>query len=112
MGADSRTSTGSYIANRVSDKITQISDHIFCCRSGSAADTQAISDIVKNLIAQHSITNGEEATVEVAANIFKSFCYEYIYGFCDAEYREGMNREECCTFVTRALSLAMGRDGS
>lgn len=37
---------GSYIANRVSDKVSQISDRIFMLRSGSAADTQAVADIV------------------------------------------------------------------
>uniref|UniRef100_A0A0A9YU69 Proteasome subunit beta type-6 n=1 Tax=Lygus hesperus TaxID=30085 RepID=A0A0A9YU69_LYGHE len=40
LGADSRTSTGTYVANRVSDKLTPLHDKIFCCRSGSAADTQ------------------------------------------------------------------------
>lgn len=35
-----------YIANRVTDKLTPIHDRIFCCRSGSAADTQAIADAV------------------------------------------------------------------
>lgn len=50
LGADSRTTTGSYIANRVSDKITPISDKVYCCRSGSAADTQAISDIVRYVL--------------------------------------------------------------
>merc|ERR1711991_85842 len=48
MGADSRTTTGSYIANRVSDKIQQVHDRIFCCRSGSAADTQALAYIVRD----------------------------------------------------------------
>lgn len=47
LGADSRTTTGTYIANRVSDKITPMTSSIFCCRSGSAADTQAISDYVR-----------------------------------------------------------------
>ncbi len=47
IGADSRTSSGAYVANRVSDKLTEISDQIYCCRSGSSADTQAIADIVK-----------------------------------------------------------------
>lgn len=47
MGADSRTTTGAYIANRVTDKLTKVTDYIYCCRSGSAADTQAIADIVK-----------------------------------------------------------------
>ena len=35
-----------YVANRFTDKLTKITDHIYCCRSGSAADTQAIADIV------------------------------------------------------------------
>jgi 20S proteasome subunit beta 1 len=52
VGADSRVSTGTYIANRVSDKIAQISDHIFVCRSGSAADTQALTDYVKYYLNQ------------------------------------------------------------
>lgn len=58
--------SSSYIANRVTDKLTkvvlfflltpprfrlpsvapQITDYIYCCRSGSAAHTQAVADIV------------------------------------------------------------------
>ena len=52
VGADSRVSTGTYVANRVSDKIAQISEHIFVCRSGSAADTQALTDYVKYYLNQ------------------------------------------------------------
>ena len=33
--------------NRVTDKLTPVTDRIYCCRSGSAADTQCIADIVK-----------------------------------------------------------------
>ena len=40
IGADSRTSMGSYVANRVTDKLTPVTDSIFACRSGSASDTQ------------------------------------------------------------------------
>ena len=75
LGADSRTSTGSYIANRVADKvgvqyltvcamqssrslhfvmaaacamqITPLADKVYILRSGSAADTQAISGYVQ-----------------------------------------------------------------
>jgi 20S proteasome subunit beta 1 len=52
LGADSRVSTGTYVANRISDKIAQISEHIFVCRSGSAADTQALTDYVKHFLNQ------------------------------------------------------------
>ncbi len=53
LGADSRTSSGSYVANRVSDKIVPIHDYVWACRSGSAADTQAVSDNVKFYINSH-----------------------------------------------------------
>jgi hypothetical protein len=36
---------GTYISNRTSDKIAALADHVYLCRSGSAADTQAVSDI-------------------------------------------------------------------
>ncbi|TXG62384.1 hypothetical protein EZV62_013747 [Acer yangbiense] len=44
LGADSRTSTGMYVANRASDKITELTDNVYVCRSGSAADSQIVSD--------------------------------------------------------------------
>ena len=158
LGADSRTSTGSYVANRVSDKLTEVHDTIYCCRSGSAADTQAISDIVRYQLASHGVTLGEKKKpqVKTAATLFRKFCYDYkdqlmagiivagwdevnggqvysvpiggtmvrqpysiggsgstfIYAYCDATYKPGMTGEECRTFVKKALSLAMSRDGS
>jgi len=156
VGADSRTTTGSYIANRVTDKLTQVSDHIFCCRSGSAADTQAIADIVHYNLQLLAAQEGEEPTVQKAANLFQQLVYQnkdalsagiivggydkynggsvysiplggslhkqpfciggsgstYIYGFCDAEYKENMTKDECIDFVKRSVALAMSRDGS
>ena len=32
IGADSRTSMGTWVANRVTDKLTPVTDNIFCCR--------------------------------------------------------------------------------
>lgn len=54
LGADSRTSTGSYVASRYSDKLVQLSDHIFTGRSGSAADTQILTDYVRYYLQQMS----------------------------------------------------------
>nr|XP_023020209.1 proteasome subunit beta type-6 [Leptinotarsa decemlineata] len=77
IGADSRTTTGAYIANRVTDKLTKVTDHIYCCRSGSAADTQAIADIVSYHLNFHGMELGEEPLVEVGAAIFRELCYNY-----------------------------------
>ncbi|KAE8786501.1 Proteasome subunit beta type-6 [Hordeum vulgare] len=35
LAADSRTSTGMYVANRASDKTSQLTDNVYVCRSGS-----------------------------------------------------------------------------
>ena len=75
IGADSRTSTGAYIANRVSDKVTAIDDRIYVCRSGSAADTQAISDYVTYFMAGHKMEMGKAPKVQTAANVFRELCY-------------------------------------
>ncbi|KAJ5213348.1 Peptidase T1A proteasome beta-subunit [Penicillium cf. viridicatum] len=76
LGADSRTTTGAYIANRVTDKLTQVHDTIWCCRSGSAADTQAVADIVSYHLNMYGVTNAQAPTTQVAASLFQELCYE------------------------------------
>merc|ERR1712195_235778 len=70
LGADSRTSTGSYIANRASDKITPICDNVCVCRSGSVADTQALASLVCHYIRQHKLEIGENPEVSTVAKLF------------------------------------------
>jgi 20S proteasome subunit beta 1 len=77
IGADSRTTSGAYIANRVTDKLTKITDKIYCCRSGSAADTQAVADIVQYRLNLFRMENNTEPTVHAAANVFRDICYNY-----------------------------------
>jgi 20S proteasome subunit beta 1 len=76
LGADSRTTTGSYIANRVSDKLTPLHERILCCRSGSAADTQALADVVRYHLEMVGVQRGERPTVQTAAVLFKNLCYQ------------------------------------
>jgi len=156
IAADSRTSTGEYVSNRVSDKLTKVHDRIYCARSGSAADTQAIADIVSYYLDVHAIELDSDPKVHTAASLFQDIVYQnkdrllagiivagwdkksggqvysitlggtmvrgpyaiggsgstYIYGLCDTEFRLGMSKAECQTFVLKALSHAMARDGS
>lgn len=39
LGADCRTTSGAFIADRAADKLDFVHDRIFCLRSGGAADT-------------------------------------------------------------------------
>jgi len=77
LAADSRTTTGTFIANRFTDKLTPVTKHIFCCRSGSAADTQAITEIVQYNMNFHKMESGQEPKVKAAAHVFKDMCYNY-----------------------------------
>ncbi|KAF5363445.1 hypothetical protein D9756_000529 [Leucocoprinus leucothites] len=156
IGADSRTTTGSYIANRVTDKLTHVHDRIYCCRSGSAADTQAVADMVHYQLQLYTQMSGGPPPVHTAAALFQRICYEnkdalsagiivagwdkevgpsvyniplggglfrqpwaiggsgstYVYGYCDATYKENWGRDETVNFVKNTLALAMSRDGS
>lgn len=75
IGADTRTSTGSYVVNRVTDKLTRVTDHVYCCRSGSAADTQMITDDVIYELDMYSIELGKPPLVKVVAKLFQNSCY-------------------------------------
>merc|ERR1719152_399807 len=75
LGADTRTSTGDYVANRASRKISKVHDKIFVCRCGSAADTQALTGFVLNYLGQHAMEIGGNPTVHAAANLFKIMAY-------------------------------------
>merc|ERR1740121_2029200 len=76
MAADTRTSTGDYVANRASRKISKVHDKIFVCRCGSAADTQALTGFVINYLGQHSVELGKLPTVNTCANLFKLIAYQ------------------------------------
>ncbi|KAL6851237.1 Proteasome subunit beta type-1 [Amphichorda felina] len=75
LGADSRTTTGPVIANRVTDKLTMVHDFVWCCRSGSAADTQAIADIVSRHLNLQAVHHGTPTTTGQSASIFSEICY-------------------------------------
>lgn len=73
--ADSRTSSGSYVANRVQDKITPLADRVYMCRSGSASDTQAIAGYVQYWVAEHQAEKNGPVDVATAANLVAQLAY-------------------------------------
>jgi len=76
IGADTRQTNGTYVSNRVTDKLTRVTDLIYCCRSGSAADTQIIADEVVFELDLYSLELGQPPLVKVAAKLFQNACYQ------------------------------------
>lgn len=77
----------------MTDKLTHVHDRIYCCRSGSAADTQAVADAVHQhlqmltyellytccVIRAKAVPRqqfGHPPSVSIAANVFQKICYE------------------------------------
>ncbi|KAF1759701.1 hypothetical protein GCK72_016168 [Caenorhabditis remanei] len=77
VGTDSRTSAGSFITSRATNKITPITENMVVCRSGSAADTQAIADIAKYHIDVYTMTENKPVTIYRSSQIFRQFLYNY-----------------------------------
>ncbi|XP_028657253.1 proteasome subunit beta type-9-like [Erpetoichthys calabaricus] len=155
IGSDSRVSAGQSVVNRVMNKLSRLHDNVYCALSGSAADAQAVADIVDYQLDLHSIDMGGLPLVKAAANMVKDISYKYkeemvahlivagwdkskggqvygtlggmlirqpfavggsgstyIYGYVDSAYKKNMTKDDCHTFVSNAVSLAMNRDGS
>lgn len=66
-----------FIYSRITNKITAINDHLCVLRSGNAADTEAVTDIVKYYLEAYSYFEEEAIGVQRAANIFRNFFYKY-----------------------------------
>uniref|UniRef100_UPI00358F92C7 proteasome subunit beta type-6-like isoform X2 n=1 Tax=Myxine glutinosa TaxID=7769 RepID=UPI00358F92C7 len=77
IGADTRVTAGQQVTNRVVDKLYKLHDRIYCCRSGSAADTEMIADTVAYQLDFFSAQMGESPSVRVAAQMFNQHCYSH-----------------------------------
>lgn len=76
IGADTRTTTGQFVCNRVSRKIDQLHKRIFVARSGSAADTIMLSKYTRRFLDAHALEIGELPRVNSAASLLQLMCYE------------------------------------
>ena len=75
LAADSRTSTGTYVVNRASNKLTKLADNVYCCRSGSAADTQAMAEMTHRYLSSFSISEGRQPLVATGASLVQKLVY-------------------------------------
>lgn len=75
MAADSRTSMGAYVMNRVSNKLTKLSPRIYCCRSGRSSHTQIIAEYASSKTNLFAYSNEREPLVRDAANLVRALVY-------------------------------------
>ncbi|MGH0157082.1 UNVERIFIED_CONTAM: hypothetical protein FKN15_034367 [Acipenser sinensis] len=104
------------IVNRVMNKLSPLHDKIYCALSGSAADAQAMADMVSYQLQLHSIEMGEAPRVCSAATMVRNISYKHKEELSAHLIVAGWDRRKggqvFVSLLLTALTLAMGRDGS
>jgi 20S proteasome subunit beta 2 len=92
LGADTRATNGTEVAEKNCEKIHKLAPNIYCCGAGTAADTEKTTDMVRaNLDLLRLQMNGEQSRIVTACTLLKRFLHSYqgyvsaalVLGGCD-----------------------------
>lgn len=118
LAADSRTSSGVFVASKITNKLDELTENMIICRSGSAADTQLIMRKVQSEIKRLSVIENERPSVQKTAEMASRIIYnnrEYlmasliIAGF-DDEFR--IFKIDSCGNLQKGEDIYLGGSGS
>ncbi|KAK3164111.1 hypothetical protein QOZ80_1AG0012840 [Eleusine coracana subsp. coracana] len=77
LGADTRATEGPIVADKNCEKIHYMAPYIYCCGAGTAADTEAVTDMVSSQLQLHRYATGRESRVVTALALLKSHLFRY-----------------------------------
>ncbi|XP_059633650.1 proteasome subunit beta type-7-B-like [Cornus florida] len=77
LGADTRATAGPIVADKNCEKIHFMAPNIYCCGAGTAADTEAVTDMISSQLQLHRYHTGRESRVVTALTLLKSHLFNY-----------------------------------
>ncbi|XP_054802169.1 proteasome subunit beta type-7-B [Prosopis cineraria] len=77
LGADTRATEGPIVADKNCEKIHYMAPNIYCCGAGTAADTEAVTDMVSSQLQLHRYHTGRESRVVTALTLLKKHLFNY-----------------------------------
>jgi 20S proteasome subunit beta 2 len=77
LGADTRATEGSIVADKRCRKIHYMAPNIMCCGAGTSADTEAVTNMVSSHLALHRLETGRQSRVMEALTLLKRHLYRY-----------------------------------
>lgn len=77
LGADTRSTAGSTVADKNCEKIHYIAPNIYCCGAGTAADTEAVTNMVSAELELHKYATGRQSRVITALTMLKQHLFKY-----------------------------------
>ncbi|KAG2595150.1 hypothetical protein PVAP13_5KG523000 [Panicum virgatum] len=77
LGADTRATEGPIVADKNCEKIHYMAPNIYCCGAGTAADTEAVTDMVSSQLELHRYATSRESRVVTTLTLLKSHLFRY-----------------------------------
>lgn len=78
LGADTRATEGSIVAQKNCEKIHYIAKNMYCCGAGTAADTEYVTRMVSSDVELHRLeADVDTVPVVVAKTLIKRYLYQY-----------------------------------
>ncbi|KAF8037637.1 hypothetical protein BT93_B0491 [Corymbia citriodora subsp. variegata] len=77
LGADTRATEGPIVCDKNCEKIHYMAPNIYCCGAGTAADTEAVTDMVSSQLQLHRYHSGRESRVVTALTLLKRHLFNY-----------------------------------
>ncbi len=77
LGADTRSTAGTTVADKNCEKIHFIAPNIYCCGAGTAADTENVTGMVSSQLELHRYNSGRDSRVITAMTLLKSHLFRY-----------------------------------
>jgi 20S proteasome subunit beta 2 len=77
LGADTRATEDTIVADKNCAKIHFISNNIYCCGAGTAADTEMTTNLIASQLELHRLNTGREPRVCTANRMLKQMLFRY-----------------------------------
>ncbi|KAA3679157.1 20S proteasome subunit beta 2 [Paragonimus westermani] len=77
LGADTRATSGNIVAEKNCEKIHYISDNIYCCGAGTAADTGMTTRMISSKVELHRLNSGRQPRVILPLRLLKDYLFGY-----------------------------------
>ncbi|ORX35933.1 putative proteasome subunit, beta type, 7 [Kockovaella imperatae] len=77
LGADTRATAGSIVADKNCEKIHYLTPNMRCCGAGTAADTEFVTNLISSNLELHALSQGKPARVVTAMTMLKQYLFRY-----------------------------------
>ncbi|KAL6758146.1 nucleophile aminohydrolase [Haematococcus lacustris] len=77
LGADTRSTSDTTVADKNCEKIHYIADNIRCCGAGTAADTESVTNMIAAALELHRYGTGRSSRVITAMTMLKQHLFKY-----------------------------------